>query len=32
MKKKRYSEEKIIAIVKQQEAGRKVPELAREHD
>ena len=31
MKKKRYSEEKVIAIVKQQEAGRKVAELAREH-
>ena len=31
MKKKRYSEEKIIAIVKQHEAGRKVAELAREH-
>jgi len=31
VKKKRYSEEKIIAIVKQHEAGRKVAELAREH-
>ena len=31
MKKKRYSEEQIIAIVKQCEAGRRVPELAREH-
>ena len=30
MKKKRYSEKKIIAIVKEQEAGRKVAELARE--
>lgn len=31
MKKKRYSEEQIIAIVKQCEAGLRVPELAREH-
>lgn len=31
MKKKRYSEEQIIAIVKQCEAGRRVPEPAREH-
>ena len=30
MKKSRYSEEKIIAAVKQVEGGRKVPEVARE--
>jgi hypothetical protein len=30
MKKKRHSEEQIIAIVKQCEAGRRVPELAAE--
>jgi putative transposase len=30
MKKTRYSEEKIIGVVKQMEAGRKVPDLARE--
>lgn len=29
--KKRYSEEQIIAIVKQCEAGRRVPELAGKH-
>lgn len=31
MKKGRLSEEQIIGILKQQEAGRKVTELAREH-
>jgi putative transposase len=31
MKKGRFSEEQIIGILKQQEAGRKVAELAREH-
>ena len=31
MKKKRHTEEQIIGIVKEHEAGRKVPELAREH-
>ena len=31
MKKKRHSEEQIIAIVKQCEAGCRVPDLAREH-
>lgn len=30
MKKTRYSEEQIIGALKQMEAGRKVPELARE--
>lgn len=30
MKKGRFSEEQIIGIPKQHEAGRKVPELARE--
>ena len=30
MKKGRFTEEQIIGILKQQEAGRKVPELARE--
>ena len=30
MKKGRFSEEQIIGILKQHEAGRKVPELARE--
>ena len=30
MKKGRFSEEQIISILKQHEAGRKVPELARE--
>ncbi len=31
MKKSRFSEEQIIGILKQHEAGHKVPELAREH-
>jgi putative transposase len=31
MKKGRFSEEQIIGILKQQEAGRKVTDLAREH-
>lgn len=31
MKKSRFSEEKIIAILKQAEAGMKVAELARKH-
>jgi putative transposase len=31
MKKGRFSEEQMIGILKQQEAGRKVTELAREH-
>ena len=30
MKKTRHSEEQIIGMLKQMEAGRKVPELARE--
>jgi hypothetical protein len=30
MKKARYSEEQIIAVLKQMEAGRKVGDLARE--
>ena len=30
MKRGRFSEEQIIGILKQHEAGRKVPELARE--
>ena len=30
MKKSRYGEEKIIGVLKQMEAGRKVSELARE--
>ena len=30
MKKGRFTEEQIIGILKQNEAGRKVPELARE--
>lgn len=30
MKKGRYTEEQIIGVLKQHEAGRKVPELARE--
>lgn len=32
MKKKRYSEEQIIGILKQNEAGMSVDELARKHD
>ena len=31
MKKSRFNEEQIIGILKQHEAGRRVPELAREH-
>jgi putative transposase len=31
MKKSRFNEEQIIGILKQHEAGRKVPDLAREH-
>ena len=31
MKKGRFNEEQIIGILKQQEAGRKVADLAREH-
>jgi putative transposase len=31
MKKGRFSEEQIIGILKQHEAGRKVTEIAREH-
>ena len=31
MKKSRFSEEKIIAILKQWEAGLRVPELTRKH-
>jgi len=31
MKKGRFSEEQIIGILKQYEAGRKVPERAREY-
>jgi putative transposase len=30
MKKGRFSEEQIIGVLKQHEAGRKVPEVARE--
>ena len=30
MKKTRHSEEQIIGVLKQMEAGRRVPELARE--
>jgi putative transposase len=32
MKKKRYSEEQIIGILKENEAGLSVDELARKHD
>lgn len=31
MKRKRYTEEQIIGILKQHEAGVKVPDLVREH-
>ena len=31
MKRKRYSEKQIIAILKQHEAGRSMVDLAREH-
>ena len=31
MKKKRYSEEQIISILKEHEAGASVPELSRRH-
>jgi len=31
MKRKRYTEEQIIAILKEHEAGTPVPELARRH-
>jgi putative transposase len=31
MKRKHYSEEKIISILKQHEAGRTLVDLAREH-
>jgi putative transposase len=31
MKRKRYTEEQIIAILKSHDAGRSVPDLAREH-
>ena len=31
MKRKRYTEEKIISILKQHEAGASVPDLARRH-
>ena len=32
MKRKRYSEEKIISILKEHEAGISVPELARRYE
>lgn len=32
MKKSRYSDSQIMAILKQAEAGSPVPELCREHD
>ena len=31
MKRKRYSEEKIISILKEHEAGASVPDIARRH-
>jgi putative transposase len=31
MKRGRFSEEQIVGILKEHEAGRKIPELAREH-
>lgn len=31
MKRKRYKEEKIIAVLKEHEAGASVPDLARRH-
>jgi len=31
MKRKRYSEEQIISMLKQHEAGRSMADLAREH-
>ena len=31
MKRKRYTEEQIISILKEQEAGASVPDLARRH-
>lgn len=32
MKKKRYSEEQIIGVLKENEAGMSIEELARKHD
>ena len=32
MKKSRFSDSQILAILKQAEAGAKVPDLCREHD
>lgn len=32
MKKKRYTEEQIISILKEHQAGASVPELGRRHD